>query len=70
MKYGKLVYLSKTAAESLEDIGQKYISRRFKEGKRVSYNQACLYLIQMFRLAENLKKKDKIISLDEKNEEI
>ena len=62
---GKNVYLTSESLRGLEEIGKKYISRKFKEGSRISYNKACLYLLQTFRIAEGLRIGE---SIEENNE--
>ena len=51
---GRRVYLSARAAKGLEEVGKKYI-QQFRNGKRTSYNRACLYLLQLIGIAERLK---------------
>ncbi len=53
-KLGKHIYISREVIDGLEDVGEKYI-RKFRDGKRTSYNRACLYLLQLIGIAERLK---------------
>ncbi len=52
-KLGKHIYISRKATDGLERVGKKYI-RNFRNGKRVSYNRACLWMLQLIGIAEKL----------------
>ena len=61
---GKRVYLSAEAVSGIESIGRKYI-RRFQVGRKISYNKACLFMLQMINVAERLKLREPIEETDE-----
>ena len=56
---GKRIYLSAEAVEGIESIGRKYI-QKFRNGRKTSYNKACLWMLQVIRVAERLKLREPI----------
>ena len=53
-KLGKHIYISRKVADGLESVGKKYI-RNFRNGKSVSYNRACLWMLNLIEVAEKLR---------------
>ncbi len=60
---GKRIYLSAEAVSGIETIGRKYI-RKFRNGRKTSYNRACLWMLQVINVAERLKLREPIVEPD------
>jgi hypothetical protein len=54
-KRGKVIYVSHEAYKGLESTGNRYISKKFLDGKRISYNKSIKFLLELLRIAEKIK---------------
>ncbi len=55
-KRGKIVYLGYSEYKGLEDVGKKYVSKTFLDGKKhVSYSKSVRFLLDLVKVNENIK---------------
>jgi hypothetical protein len=54
-KRGKVIYVSHEAYRGLETLGNRYISKKFLDGKRISYNKSIKFLLELVKIAEKIK---------------
>jgi hypothetical protein len=54
-KRGKIIYVTYDTYRSLETVGNRYISRKFLDGRRISYNKSIKFLLNLLNVAEKIE---------------